>query len=427
MRSFTLFLLAVNLGFCVGDYIRPKKIAILGGGAASCTAALALTDQPGWKERYNITIYQLGWRLGGKARSGRNKNYAQRVEEITGHDIPAVSFNLVRVLRSVYEELNRTEGSPLRTFEEAFIPSSILGNTQTDLDSQTDKECFSLNYLLKKLIETFLKMTRKMIKRMKIEQIEQWDEELLKKDFIFLKSKVMSVQKLLKFVFLTVEDNSMKKEQLAMIDSVAAVIIGILGDNLLETGLGTINNLDLRQWLKKHGASQSTLDSGFIQEQYTETGYRKTDLMEAGTSLQIILPAYLCYGGPAFLYQQAGMGDAIFAPIYELLRKRGVHFKFFHKVEELKLSETNSNFVEEIRMTKQINLVNEEYDPLIKVKGLPSWPNEPKYEEIEHQQADLLQEYHIDLESFWSNWSAVYEDNIGHPLPEVILKRGEGF
>ena len=52
---------------------------------------------------------------------------------------------------------------------------------------------------------------------------------------------------------------------------------------------------------------------------------------------------------------------------------------------------------------------------------------EPKYEEIEHQQADLLQKYNIDLESFWSDWSAVYEDNIGQPLSEVILKRGEDF
>ena len=150
MKNFTSFLLATNLAFCVRDYIRPKKVAILGGGAASCTTALALTGQPGWKERYNITIYQLGWRLGGKARSGRNKNYAQRVEEITGHDIPAISFNMVRVLRSVYEELDRPEGSPLRTFEEAFDPSSIFGNTQTDIDSQTDNECFSLNYLFKK-------------------------------------------------------------------------------------------------------------------------------------------------------------------------------------------------------------------------------------------------------------------------------------
>ena len=45
----------------------PQKVAIVGGCSASCSAALTLTDQPGWKERYDITIYQLGWRLGGKA------------------------------------------------------------------------------------------------------------------------------------------------------------------------------------------------------------------------------------------------------------------------------------------------------------------------------------------------------------------------
>ena len=82
MSAFALFLLATNLGFCVGD-IKPQKVAILGGGGASCAAALGLTDQPGWKERYDITVYQLGWRLGGKAakweeqelctKSGRNR------------------------------------------------------------------------------------------------------------------------------------------------------------------------------------------------------------------------------------------------------------------------------------------------------------------------------------------------------------------
>ena len=114
---------------------------------------------------------------------------------------------MVRLLHSVYEELNRTEGAPLRTFEEAFVPSSIFGNTQTDLDSQTDKECFSLNYLFKKLTEAFLMLTRKMIKQMKIEQTEHWDEELFKKNSTLLKSKVKSVQKLLKFVFLALEDS----------------------------------------------------------------------------------------------------------------------------------------------------------------------------------------------------------------------------
>ena len=115
-----------------GKPIKPKKVAICWEEVlASCAAALALTDQPGWKERYDITIYELGWRLGGKARSGRNKNYGQRSEGITGHDFSESWFMIKTLMKSVYEELNRLEGAPLRTFEEAFVPHPFF--TGTDL------------------------------------------------------------------------------------------------------------------------------------------------------------------------------------------------------------------------------------------------------------------------------------------------------
>lgn len=42
------------------------RIAILGGGTGSLAAAWALTSTPGAAARYDITVYQLGWRLGGK-------------------------------------------------------------------------------------------------------------------------------------------------------------------------------------------------------------------------------------------------------------------------------------------------------------------------------------------------------------------------
>ena len=33
----------------------------------------------------------------------------------------------------------------------------------------------------------------------------------------------------------------------------------------------------------------------------------------------------------------AGMGDAVMAPLYQALRKRGVKFEFFHRVDALHL------------------------------------------------------------------------------------------
>ena len=86
-----------------------------------------LTGQPGWMERNDITIYQLGWRLGGKGRSGRNRHYGQRTEEITDHALVGIYHNTKKLLKSLYKELNRSEGSPMRTFKEAFKLMSFFG------------------------------------------------------------------------------------------------------------------------------------------------------------------------------------------------------------------------------------------------------------------------------------------------------------
>ncbi len=43
-----------------------KKVAILGGGIGALTSAFQLTNTPNWKDELEVTVYQMGWRLGGK-------------------------------------------------------------------------------------------------------------------------------------------------------------------------------------------------------------------------------------------------------------------------------------------------------------------------------------------------------------------------
>ncbi len=59
--------------------IAKQKVAILGGGVGSMTTAFHLTSVPDWQDKYDITLYQMGWRLGGKGASGRGPN--GRIEE----------------------------------------------------------------------------------------------------------------------------------------------------------------------------------------------------------------------------------------------------------------------------------------------------------------------------------------------------------
>jgi uncharacterized protein with NAD-binding domain and iron-sulfur cluster len=52
------------------------KVAVLGGGVGSIVTAFYLTSTPALRARYDVTVYQVGWRIGGKGASGRNRNEA---------------------------------------------------------------------------------------------------------------------------------------------------------------------------------------------------------------------------------------------------------------------------------------------------------------------------------------------------------------
>ena len=149
--------------------------------------------------------------------------------------------------------------------------------------------------------------------------------------------------------------------------------------------------------------------------------------MEGGTILRSFLHVYFCYVGNLRYQFQAGLGDVIFAPIYQVLKERGVKFRFFHKVEELILHHTDESLVEEIRITKQVNTIDYNYNPLITVKNLPCWPNEPNYEQIVDDEAQLLQEQKIDLDSFRTKLPLIYEEHFNQQLPEINLRRGQDF
>ena len=78
------------------------KIAIIGGGCASIAAAWELS-KPEHAGRYEITVYQEGWRLGGKGASGRGVN--GRIEEHGLHIWLGFYDNAFRMMRQCHAEL----------------------------------------------------------------------------------------------------------------------------------------------------------------------------------------------------------------------------------------------------------------------------------------------------------------------------------
>jgi hypothetical protein len=76
------------------------------------------------------------------------------------------------------------------------------------------------------------------------------------------------------------------------------------------------------------------------------------------------------------------MGDVVFAPMYEVLKARGVKFEFFHAVTGLKAGATGVDSIDYVRQADLASGVAE-YEPLRDVKGLPSWPNEALWDQLE--------------------------------------------
>lgn len=94
-----------------------QRIVILGGGMAALAAAWELTNQPDWQSRYDITLHQVGWRLGGKCASGRGPN--GRIEEHGIHVLMGFYDTVFGILQSCYGEMARPPGAPLATWQQA--------------------------------------------------------------------------------------------------------------------------------------------------------------------------------------------------------------------------------------------------------------------------------------------------------------------
>ena len=112
-----------------------RRIAILGGGVGAMAAAVELTSKASWQDEYEITVYQLGWRLGGKGASGRNRARGMRIEEHGLHFWMGFYENAFRMIQGAYAgcvDNGLTPGSPFQSWEDAFSRqdlTTVMENT----------------------------------------------------------------------------------------------------------------------------------------------------------------------------------------------------------------------------------------------------------------------------------------------------------
>ena len=192
-----------------------------------------------------------------------------------------------------------------------------------------------------------------------------------------------------------------------LVELVTANLVGVMVDGLLTNpdGFGAINHLDYREWLlRARDGPRCRWSHRSSVACTTSSSATRAEIPPARASAQASAWSWQprCsseYSGALFWKMQAGMGEVIFAPLFEVLRERGVEFRFFHRVDALRLSE-DGHSIAAIDLGVQADLAEEvgAYDPLIRVKGLPCWPDAPLGAQL--QATEPLDG--VDLESLWS-------------------------
>jgi uncharacterized protein with NAD-binding domain and iron-sulfur cluster len=425
-----------------------KKVVVVGGGVSGMVAAMALT-QPELAGKFDVTVYQMGWRLGGKGASGRNATQASRIEEHGLHIWFGFYDNAFTWMGRCYRELNRPPGAPLATLQDAFKPqdnfifTELIDNKWREwlLDIPPNDAQPGGHPSIWDSVQIVLKWLEQQLQHVMVQRVELVEADLasivqagpfaiveqLKVRFGLVRR--LSLHDLIaemrlahestdkttsadwgdglvkwlgyaaEFLWTVIgpkvqagDDEARRLWVLAYLGMVS--IRGILADDLLKFGYDHVNNETFHQWLERHAVFAANepgdpngtafwsapvrafFDAAFA---YAEGDTNKPN-MAAGIAIRGIQRIALGYKGAVVYEMQAGMGDTVFTPFYQVLKRRGVKFEFFARAGEVTLA-ADGKSVAGLAIHRQVRLKNG-YDPLVMVKDLPCWPSEPLYDQI---------------------------------------------
>ena len=410
--------------------MKKRHIAIIGGGPAGLSAAFHLAQKDEWDKDYSITVYQPGWRLGGKGATGRNEEYSWRIEEHGIHGFCRFYFNTWLMMKQVYDGLTDADRKKLATgtIKEAFLPSSLTYSVssshqcfhpevaryrrtnelpwdENELKLDWDTILTILTKLLqirdsvdentaqkgkdiyqsfgdnpiKKLVRTWYSCGFGLVRNVKKTEaavsraLRQAGPGLLT-DFQSIREQLDKVQKKVRS---DIKSHSEKKlghnRGLALLDILVAMFIGLIDDDLIGKEIDEIDDKTIGEWLAAHGATVYSLTSqvfvavpNILFSAPEGNGNEYPDL-SAASWLTWTLRGLLGKGD-FFYFMAAGTGESVILPIYLYLKRQGVKFEFFHKLKHVEFASSGANRnVSALKFERQAEPAASEYDPLIDI------------------------------------------------------------
>jgi uncharacterized protein with NAD-binding domain and iron-sulfur cluster len=410
------------------------KIAIVGGGVGALTAAFELTEHNKIKELYDITVYTLGWRLGGKCAVGRNEEEHWRAEEHGLHVWAGFYDNAFDLVQRCYSGLGRPDFAWRNHFEglnhltimersgDEWNPWLLQVTPNNLTPGAGPQRVAPLDFV--KAVTAWVWQryaTSGLRDHLGTERMEATRQRLALTNTLPLdgrrlnsahKTTVVSQLSLCLEELGTIDREALRIDDdlhhnAILIQLGLAIARGIINDDVFIYGFDHIDHFEWSEWLALNGCTKDLgLNSAPVRACYDYVfGYVKgKPEVGAGTGTRALLRFLLNYKGSVLYTLRSTMGDFLFAPLYELLHKRNVKFEFFHRLDKLCLSQ-DGKAVDRIVFRRQVKLKNPEgeYCPLVDVPGgFRSWPTHPRYDQIVN--GDDLATF--DLESAWTDWDA---------------------
>jgi uncharacterized protein with NAD-binding domain and iron-sulfur cluster len=433
---------------------------------AGLAAAWALTDPLPDSAVESVTVYQRGWRLGGKGASSRGRH--GRIEEHGLHVWLGYYVNAFRLLRQVYDELDRPSTAPdcpISSLRDAFLAAGRVGVAENDdvrwspwvatftgdaPEPADEGTPLTVARFVIRSVQLLVDLSSSLGRNGQLPAQEgvflsasarrpgsggparypfaspaEFAEVARQAESAALVAAVTVVDLLgttarpiepLSSVIVEHLDrlhrewaDRIRRDQVARrLWQVAGLVLacarGAARDGLLNApdGFAAIDHLDFREWLASHGASPETLDSSLVRGMYDlvfayEGGDPERPRFAAGLGLFLASRLFFEYRGSIFWKMRAGMGEVVFAPLYEALRRRGVRFEFFSRVDQLHLS-ADRRSIAAVTIVRQAQLAAgvAAYDPLVTVRGLPCFPARPRREQLSGEPG-------AELESHWAD------------------------
>jgi uncharacterized protein with NAD-binding domain and iron-sulfur cluster len=443
-------------------------------------AAAFELSRPELAGRFAVTVYQEGWRLGGKGASGRGPS--GRIEEHGLHVWLGFYDNAFQMMRACYAELSAGGDSRFGHWREAFVPETEIGLfspterhgwqrwaghfpprpglpgdklARGDMLSLTNYIGRAIVLLRSLLLECDVSVSdAATVPSQAMPKLWPPDPDMLTDPErllgavramlgrgVFSSAAVLAEALGLLAVAIGMmpapfdnallrlaenvstglrrwlEDNLLADDRhrhvWEIMDLVMAILVGTVRFGLLTDprGLDAIEDYECRDWLRLNGASERSLRSPFVRGLYDlalayEGGDASRPSLAAGQALRGALRMFFGYRGALYWRMRAGMGDVVFAPLHEVLRRRGVRFQFFHRLTNVGLApggEINPGdrtHVATLAFDVQAEIrEGRDYAPLVDVAGRPCWPSQPDFSQL--VDGDRLAAERRAFESHW--------------------------